>query len=77
MNHPKQRHGNHTWDLILHYYACPQCGYSLENQDKFEPRFHRLEKEIGCPRCHHHFIIEKKTQPTLGPLLGHDPEVDE
>lgn len=77
MDHPKQRHGNHTWDLVLNYYACPKCGYIMENQDKFEPRFHQLEKEIACSSCQYHFIVRKKNQPTFGPLLGHDPEVDE
>ena len=77
MDNPKQRHGNHTWDLILHYYACPKCGYIMENRDKFEARFQRLEKEVKCPRCQHDFTVKKKTQPKLGPLLGHDPEIDE
>lgn len=77
MNHPKQRHGNHTWDFVLHYYACPSCGYIIENREKFESRFHGLEKEMECPRCEHHFNIIKKKQPTFGPLLGHDSEVDE
>lgn len=77
MDHPKQRHGNHTWDLVQHYYRCSKCGYIMENQDKFEPRFHRLEKEIVCPRCQYVSIVTKKTQPAFGPLLGHDPEIDE
>jgi hypothetical protein len=77
MNHPNQRHGNHTWDLIQHYYRCPRCGYIMENRDKFEPRFHLLEKEISCLRCCHFFTVRKKTHPTFGPLLGSDPDVDE
>lgn len=77
MDHPKQRHGTHTWDLILHYYRCPKCGYIMENREKFEPRFHQLEKEMICLRCQHIFTVKKKTQPTFGPLLGHDSEVDE
>lgn len=77
MNHPKQRHGNHTWDLILHYYRCSKCGYIMENHDKFEPYFQRLEKKLICPRCQHAFKIEKNVRPTLGPFFGHNPEVDE
>ena len=77
MDHPKQRHGHHTWDLVLHYDRCPRCGYVMENQDKFEVRFQQLEKNLTCPRCQHAFTISKKNQPTFGPLLGHDPEVDE
>jgi hypothetical protein len=76
-HHPKQRHGNHTWDLILHYYRCPQCGYIMENRDKFEHRSHQLEKELICSRCQHAFKARKRPQTTFGPLLGHDPEVDE
>lgn len=77
MDDPRQRHGNHTWDFVLHYYRCPQCGYIIENRDKFEPRFHRLEKDLNCPRCAHAFTVAKKVQPTFGPLLGHNPEVDD
>ena len=77
MDDPKQRHGNHTWDLILHYYCCPQCGYIQENRDKFDARFNRLEKDLVCPRCQYAFTVTKKTQPTFGPLLGHNPEVDD
>ena len=77
MDHPNQRHGNHTWDLILHYYRCTKCGYIIENRDKFKLHFNQLEKEISCPRCQHTFILNKKTRLTWGPLLGNDPEVDE
>lgn len=77
MDHPNQRHGNHTWDLVLHYYRCPVCGYILENRAKFESRFHELVKECICLRCQHSFTISKKKQPTFGPLLGSDPEIDE
>lgn len=75
MSHPKQQHGTHTWDLNLHYYQCPKCGYVLENRDKFESRFDLLHKDITCLRCQYTFRIEKKRKPTFGPLLGHDPEV--
>jgi rubredoxin len=77
MDHPKQRHGSHTWDLISHYYSCPHCGYISENKDKFEKRFRELEKEMACPRCQYQFTVKKKVQSTLGPFLGCDPEVDE
>jgi rubredoxin len=77
MDDPRQRHGNHTWDLVVHYYRCPQCGYIAENRDKFEARFNRLEKDLVCLRCQYAFTIAKKTHPAFGPLLGHNPEVDE
>lgn len=75
MDDPRQQHGNHTWDLVLHYYRCPKCGYILENRDKFEPYFNRLQKQVTCSRCQHLFIVTQKTKPRFGPLLGHDPEV--
>lgn len=77
MENPKQRHGNHTWDLILHYVRCPKCGYIMENREKFETHFHRLEKNIICTRCQSAFKMAKKRKPVFGPLLGHDPEVNE
>jgi len=77
MDHPKQRHGTHTWDLVQHYYRCGKCGYVVENRDKFEVRYHQLFKEVTCPRCSHVFQVNKKKVPSFGPLLGHDPEVDE
>ncbi len=77
MDDPRQRHGNHTWDLILHYYRCPKCGFIIENRDKFEPRFSQIEKNLTCPRCQQAFTLTKKIQPTFGPLLGHNPEIDE
>lgn len=77
MENPKQRHGHHTWDLVLHYYRCPKCGVIIENRDKFETRFHRLEKNIICVRCQYSFKVAKKRKPTFGPLLGYDPEINE
>lgn len=77
MDHPKQRHGNHTWDLVQRYYRCSNCGYIIENREKFEARYHRLEKEVACPRCRSIFTVTKSKKPAFGPLLGHDSEVDE
>jgi uncharacterized C2H2 Zn-finger protein len=77
MDHPKQRHGNHTWDLVLHYDCCPKCGYVFENREKFERRFTVLEKELACPRCFHTYKMTKKPRAAFGPLLGNDPEIDE
>lgn len=77
MNDSRQQHGTHTWDLNLHYYRCPQCGYVVENRDKFEPRFNQLNKDIACSRCQYVFRIIKNKRPAFGPLLGHDPEVNE
>lgn len=77
MGDPRQMHGNHTWDLVLYYHRCPSCGFIMENRDKFEPRFHLLQKDLVCPRCQQAFTITKKQKPTFGPLLGHNPEIAE
>lgn len=75
MNNSKQSHGVHTWDIILHYYRCPLCGYIMENQTQFERRLQNLQKELCCSKCKHFFTITKNKKPTFGPLLGHDTEV--
>lgn len=77
MDDPRQQHGTHTWDLNLHYYRCPRCGYVLENRDKFEKSFSQLSKELICLRCQFGFRLTKKPRPTFGPLLGHDPEIND
>ena len=76
MNHPKQRHGNHTWDMVLYYYRCDKCDYVFESRDKFEHRFKVEVKELNCPRCHARREITRIKKATFGPLLGHDQEVD-
>ena len=77
MSHPKQRHGHHTWDLVLHYVRCPFCGYIAENRDKYISYLDRIEKEVKCPRCEKSFKLKKETPPSFGPLLGHKEDVDE
>ncbi len=71
MEDPRQQHGNHTWDLVINYHRCPQCGYIIENRDKYEKQLDRLQKSLACPHCHQTFTVIKKTRPSFGPLLGH------
>lgn len=75
MTQPKQQHGNHTWDMILHYHRCPNCGYIIECRKKYDQIFRVIQKELNCPRCNKTFNVLKQTKPTFGPLLGHDPEI--
>lgn len=77
MNDPRQRHGNHTWDMVLHYYQCPQCGYINESRHKFVIRDNALQKDLTCARCRNHFQVTKKMRRTFGPLLGHNLEIDD
>ncbi|WP_068469098.1 hypothetical protein [Candidatus Protochlamydia phocaeensis] len=72
MDDPRQRHGNHTWDIVIHYYRCPKCGYIIENRDKYEYRLGQLEKDLTCGRCQEHFMVVKESQPTFGPLFNSD-----
>jgi DNA-directed RNA polymerase subunit RPC12/RpoP len=48
--------GTHTWDLYVHYYRCPKCGWIIEDRQMLE------KKEIICGRCNHHFY--EKTLPS-------------
>lgn len=65
--------GTHTWDLVVDYQRCPQCGYICENRDKYRYRLGKYQKDLECPRCKHLFTVTKKTRPIRGPLLG-EPE---
>ena len=60
MNDLRQRKGNHTWDIIIHYERCPLCGYIIENREKFECYGSILEKDFTCPRCQQKFTVTKK-----------------
>ena len=65
--------GIHTWDLVIEYLRCPQCGYILENRDKYQYRLGKYQKDLECPRCKHLFTVTKKARSAIGPLLG-EPE---
>ena len=69
-------HGNHTWNLYLHYYSCPQCGFIIESRQDYEERLTTFEKELTCPRCQHNFTLTKKPRPTFGPLTGEPQPVE-
>lgn len=71
----RQRHGNHTWDMIVDYHACPQCGYVMENRQKYSCRANECRLDLKCPRCQHLFAVIKKKPKTY--LLGHDPRFEE
>jgi uncharacterized C2H2 Zn-finger protein len=65
----RRQHGDHTWDLSLHYYRCPECGFIIEDRQAYLYRMGRYEKEVVCPRCGHSFI-SKKPLSTIGPIFG-------
>ena len=70
--------GAHTWDLIIHYHRCPNCGYIVENREDFRYILGDWIKDVTCERCHHEFVVKKKNKPTFGPLIGtaQPPEVN-
>lgn len=70
MNDPRQQHGDHTWDIIIEYFKCPQCGLILESRDKYQYRLGVYQKDLICDRCKHSFTVTKKIKHTFGPLLG-------
>lgn len=65
--------GTHTWDMILHYHRCPECGYVFESRHPYEMILGKLQKEEECPRCFDRFMIEKQREVSFGPLIG-DPQ---
>jgi NAD-dependent dihydropyrimidine dehydrogenase PreA subunit len=67
---PRQRHGHHTWDMIINYHQCPKCGKIVENRNQYEYRLSHYELDLVCDRCQHHFTKTKRA--TFGPLLGND-----
>jgi DNA-directed RNA polymerase subunit RPC12/RpoP len=69
--------GEHTWDLFLHYYSCPQCGLIIENRENDQYKEGGVfQKKLTCPRCSHHFIMKKIGKPTLAPLIGQGQPVE-
>ncbi len=68
--------GTHTWDLILHYHACPKCGNIIESRTDYHYRLGKDVKDVECPQCHEQFTLFKSSTPHFGPLFG-DNEVVE
>lgn len=68
--------GEHTWDIVIHYYRCPKCGNIIESREAYKYRLGVYGKDVECPRCHHGFRVLKKTKPTFGPLSGEPQPVE-
>lgn len=66
--------GEHTWDRILQYHRCSNCGYILESRENYQYRLGGIyQKELECPRCGQKFTLTKPRKPSFGPLIG-DPQ---
>jgi uncharacterized C2H2 Zn-finger protein len=68
--------GTHTWDLVIEYIRCPECGFIIENREKYQYRLGKYQKDLECPRCHHRFTITKNVKPKFGPLIGEAQPVE-
>lgn len=58
----------HTWEIYLHYYRCPNCGYVLEDRNSFEQRGKVFEKTLLCPRCETKWREETSLKPRNGEI---------
>lgn len=65
-----RRNGNHTWDLIIEYHRCPDCGYIIESREDYRYLFGKWVKDVSCERCGKHFKLTKVMNHTFGPLIG-------
>ena len=68
--------GEHTWDLVLQYHRCPNCGKIIESREDFHYRSGKYLKDVECPECKHKFALEKFARTGPAPLFG-DPQPPE
>lgn len=62
---------DHTWDLYLHYYKCPNCGFINADRQAYQYRTGgKYQKKLHCRRCSHEFTVYKVCRPSLGPIIG-------
>lgn len=52
--------GEHTWDLVVDYRRCPECGFINEDRQIFRNEMGSWIKEVVCSRCEHPFTITDK-----------------
>lgn len=62
--------GEHTWDLVVDYQRCPECGFIIENRESFRYQMGAWVKDVSCDRCGNTFIVQDHRKPTFGPLIG-------
>ena len=51
--------GIHTWDLVLKYHECPQCGNIIESRQDYYLEGKKYVKQLVCPRCQNEFRVTK------------------
>lgn len=65
--------GPHTWDMVIDYLECPNCGRILENRQSYEYHSGQYVKHVKCDYCGNSFTVTKDKNSAFGPLLG-DPQ---
>ncbi len=64
-----ERERDWTWHTVTHYHQCPSCAYISECREDFQEFSGILRKDVECQRCELSYRVEKKIEPTFGPLL--------
>jgi uncharacterized C2H2 Zn-finger protein len=65
--------GTHSWDIVIHYHRCPQCGMIIESRKGYDYKLGKWLKDLTCERCGKEIRLTKSRRPAFGPLIG-DPE---
>jgi len=68
--------GEHTWDLVIQYHRCPECGWIIESREDYVYVLGKYQKEVECDRCGHRFTLIKSTTPSFGPLIGRPEPIE-
>ncbi len=68
--------GTHTWDIVISYHRCPECGYIFENRDNWQAMKKISQKNLQCPRCKKEFIDKKPLRNNSLPFFGEPEKAD-
>jgi len=64
--------GTHTWDIVVDYQRCPECGYINESREKFHYQMGEYLKDVTCLRCQRIFTVKRFRRPKFGPIWDYD-----
>ncbi len=68
--------GEHTWDIVIQYHRCPECGWIIESREGYAYVLGQYQKQVDCDRCHHRFTMILPLQPSFGPLIGNPQPIE-
>lgn len=60
---PLREKGSHTWDLVVRYHRCPQCGVIIESRTDYVYQLGHYVKQVDCQRCGHKFTDTRRVKP--------------